>query len=90
MEYIFNDGGGLQCHVHLYINDIEADVEDFGRIIYADDQPDYGCASRSFDPRVGFIDMDVLKKYGITHNEYFEIVRILEYDYCFSSCAWCQ
>ena len=73
------------------INDIEADEEDFGASMDADElcAPEYGCGDRRFfsneEPQTG-----VLDKYHITYEEWETICNKLEYMLDWGRCALCQ
>jgi len=78
------------CYTPVFkINDIEADYTDFGEK-YDRDQgnaQDYGCGDMQFtriEPR-----SEVLKKYNISGQEYFEIVDKLEMGLSFGRCGEC-
>lgn len=71
------------------INGIPADSGDFGE--HYDNAPDeaepYGCGDMRFFPKPATD--EVLKKYGISANEYTEIAEKLESGLSFGGCGWC-
>jgi hypothetical protein len=85
----------LEIYSHLcstkvfVINGINADSEDFGD--HRDDSPDtaepYSCGNMCFSRNPS--SKKVLKKYGITQEEYDEIADKLAEGLSFGSCGWC-
>lgn len=72
------------------INGINAVDDDFGSSEDVDPQnaPDYGCGNRKFityEPRE-----EILSKYSITTDEYYEVCDRLEEGLSFGRCAWCS
>lgn len=77
------------CQLEKFeINDIAADYKDFGEKYDRSKStaPDYGCGDMHFESK--FPTEDVLKGYGITESEYWEICDELD---ClsFGRCSWC-
>jgi len=82
--------GYALCYVPLFeINGIRADPDDFGEKY--DRSPEeaepFGCGDMQFT-RIG-PDPEVLKKYGITEQEYSEVCDKLEEGLSFGNCGWC-
>lgn len=79
------------CELKIFtINGVEADYEDFGT--KEDRSPEtaweYGCANMKFIPNLPTD--EVLKKYGITADEYAEICDYLDRELSFGSCCLCS
>jgi hypothetical protein len=91
------------CSTSIFrINDIEADIEDFGERIdigvdsfYYDDDSDYGhyghyvcCKNMSFELKDPI--PKVLEKYKITKENFEEIAFILRENLSFGECSLCN
>ena len=89
MELELEFGHSL-CYTPTFkINRIDADSDDFGEKYDRDSEnaEDYGCGDMQFTrikPK-----SEVLEKYGITKDEYFEIAEKLESGLSFGCCGWC-
>ena len=73
------------------INDIEADIEDFGKC-YDDDRysaPDYGCSNMRFH-RYDEPSSEVLNKYNISCTEWDIICDQLDNKLYMGRCAYCS
>ena len=72
------------------INGINASEDDFGYTADLDceNAPEYGCGNKQF-VRNDSCDDEVLKKYGITEAEYYQICDILESELDVGPCGWC-
>ena len=73
------------------INDIEADVDDFGESKdwapeYA---PEYGCGHRTFRA-FEYASKEILDKYHINEHEWEQICNMLEVKLDMGRCAYCQ
>jgi len=78
------------CETRIFkINGIDATCRDFGERSDHDQEnaEEYGCGDMRFDP-IPATD-EVLKKYGITENEYSQIAQKLESGLSFGPCGWC-
>lgn len=81
---------GCLCAMRLFeVNGVRADSDDFGA--QSDESPEtaeeYACGDMQFR---GVPATDkVLNKYGITLEEYGEIVSKLEEGLSFGDCGWC-
>lgn len=73
------------------INGINAHYDDFGTKEDRDPKsaPDYCCADMRFIPYPS-INLEALKKYNITSEEYNEVCKILEDKLSFGACGWCE
>lgn len=72
------------------INGKEADYTDFGDKYDQDSAcaPNYGCGDMVFEPKEPT--KEILKKYGITEDEYYKIADKLERGLSFGRCALCS
>lgn len=79
----------LQCQDSTFrINDFNAKVEDFGNINTTTETPYYGCPGLCFTKKR--VRNSILKKYGISKEEYYYIANYLEKRYKYSCCSFCQ
>lgn len=71
------------------INEKRADYYDFGQKDDddPDNAPDYGCGFMRFEGKDA--EQEILDKYGITMDEYYQIVSELEEGLSFGYCALC-
>ena len=79
------------CLEVFRINDIEADIEDFGEC-YDDDKysaPDYGCGNMRFH-RYDEPSLEVLNKYNINTIEWETICDQLDNKLYWGRCALCE
>ena len=80
---------GLPCRTSVFIvNNVPADVEDFG-IEECESDGDYGCIYNVFKP-FRHPPKQVLKKYKITLEEFLEIGDELEKKLDINNCGWCK
>lgn len=84
----------LPCALKVFrINGIDADITDFGegKDVDPESAPDYGCGCHRF---IGSKDKDVMEKamtkYGITEEDYMEIISELEEVLHVGYCALCD
>ena len=90
MEYTIKVYHALCETQEFTINGIRADSSDFGEH-YDHDQEnaeDYCCGNMRFDPKPHT--EEILKKYGITPEEYTEIADKLSEELSFGCCGWCS
>lgn len=79
---------GLPCELEIFkINDIEADIEDFGETERSGNCMDYTC-SQTFNPK--FPTEEVLEKYGINLKDYSEICDRLKDELHVPRCGTCS
>jgi len=93
LKDLHQGGGDEHCTAKFYVyvdnnKGQQIDIEDFGYIIYGDDQPEYGCSSRSFCP--GSVTTPVLDKYAITVEEFSKVAEFLRQNYRFGNCGACS
>ena len=89
MKYIAESGISL-CHLIIFeINGIKADAEEFVNKYDAapEDGEEYGCGDMIAD--VIPASTDVLRKYDITEDEYYEIAKKVSTELSFGCCNWC-
>lgn len=82
--------GTTLCYTPTFIiNGIHAMTGDFGEQYDRDldNAEPYGCGDMQFT-RINPTE-EVLKKYRISEDEYFDIARQLEEGLSFGSCGWC-
>lgn len=80
---------GLPCETSTFVvNNVSADVKDFGVTDYESDG-DYGCIYHVFKP-FRHPPKQVLKKYKITLEEFLEIGDELEEKLDVHNCGWCK
>lgn len=91
---------GAYCgYVKFRINGIEADVDDFGDAYdhgcerCDDEEPEEGwhwggCYNMQFDAKPA--EEEVLRKYGITEEEYHEVCKKLREEYDIGKCGMCN
>lgn len=82
-----------QCYCYpnpFTINEIEADLEDFGhgRDMDRENAAPYSCGNRQFTVKLPT--QEILTKYNITVDEYKEIAEKLEEGLSFGRCGWCS
>lgn len=80
------------CGAEVFmINDIDADTDDFGEMVDSDAEnaPEYGCGNRKFVAKYKPTE-DILTKYHITSNEYFDICEKLESILYVGKCSLCD
>ena len=81
-------GSGLPCELEIFkINDIEADIEDFGETERSGSCMNSTC-SQTF--RFKLPTEEVLKKYSINLKEYSEICDRLEDELYVPGCGMCS
>lgn len=90
MELVIKPYRELPCRLDIFsINGKDADQEDFGEV-YDHDRENaepYGCGDMYFEPEPPT--KEVLDKYGITEEEYYNICNELEYKLGIGCCGWC-
>ena len=82
---------GCLCETSIFrINDIDASSDDFGNKYDHDSEnaPDYCCGNMLFETKKST--EEILNKYKITDEEYYEIGEKLEEKLSFGSCGWCE
>jgi hypothetical protein len=81
--------GALCQPADFEINDIKADLNDFGEKYDRDPEnaPDYGCGNMQFTGNNST--PEILTKYSITQSEYEEIVSQLSEKLSFGLCDMC-
>lgn len=80
---------GLPCRTSVFIvNNVPADVEDFG-VMDCESDGNYGCIYNVFKP-FRHPAKQVLKKYKITLEEFLEIGDNLEKKLDIHDCGWCK
>jgi hypothetical protein len=90
IEIVAKARHSLPCSLDVFtINGMRADVSDFGSTedIDSEHAEEYCCSNRVFvqkNPRV-----EVLNRYGITIDDYDEIVTTLRNVLHVGSCGWC-
>lgn len=90
MELVIKPCQSLPCHLEVFtINGKDADQYDFGDIFDHNEEirEPYGCGDMHFDSKPPT--KEVLDKYNITEEEYYNICNELEYELCVGSCGWC-
>lgn len=78
------------CETEIFtVNGINATYEDFGEKYDHDTEnaEDYGCGDMQFDMNPPT--EEVLEKYKITLNEYYQICEKLSEGLHFGECGWC-
>ena len=78
------------CKLEIFtINDIKADIADFGKIKDLDPKNthEYGCGKTQFIPRD--FTWDILNKYNITDKEYYKVCEVLKETISFDGCTEC-
>lgn len=84
-------GSGLCTYVKKFvINGINADSNDFGTCYDHDPEnaPDYGCGDMRFES--GKVSTEVLEKYKITIEEFYEVCDQLDKKMSWGHCAYCS
>jgi len=88
-EYWITPYGALCALATFLINDIPADVEDFGDKY--DTEPEnaepYGCGNMQFIAKAPT--PEILAKYRITVEQYLVICQKLDAALSFGTCGWC-
>ena len=91
VELIIKPFHALPCELEIFtINDKSADSSDFGDTFDHDivrAEP-YRCGDMYFEPKPPT--KEVLDKYNITEQEYYNICNELEDKLCVGSCGWCE
>lgn len=90
MAIVEIDVYGCLCSLRKFvINNIDANYDDFGdKYDHNEDEADeYGCGDMRFDSRPPT--KEILDKYKITEDEYYEICSELEEKLSFGYCGWC-
>lgn len=80
----------LPCRTEVFtINGKGAEQNDFGDTYdhHCEDAEPYACADMHFDPKPPT--EEVLNRYNITEEEYYNICNELECKLCVGSCGWC-
>lgn len=91
MEIIIKTYKALPCQTEVFkINGINASIEDFGD--NSDNDPEnaevYGCGYHKFTGNIE-VKSEILEKYKITKEEYFEVINKLENVLDVGPCYWC-
>ena len=80
---------GLPCETSTFVvNNVSADVKDFGVTDYESDGY-YGCISNTFEP-FRHPPKNVLNKYRISLEEFLVIGDILQEKLDIHNCGWCK
>lgn len=90
MELIIKPFSGLPCELETFtINGKDANSMDFGDVYNHDNEnaEPYGCGDMYFEPRSPTI--EVLDRYNIIEEEYYNICNELEDKLRVGSCGWC-
>ena len=92
MEVVIEPMEALPCSLEVFtINGKTANQDDFGDTYDHDtesiEEYEYACADMQFDPKPPT--KEVLDKYNITEEEYYNICNELECKLCVGSCGWC-
>ena len=90
MELIIKHFHSLPCRLEVFtINGNGADQDDFGDMYDhdAESAEPYACADMHFEPKPPT--KEVLDKYNITEEEYYNICNELECKLCVGGCGWC-
>ena len=90
MELVIKPFHSLPCRLEVFtINGIGADQDDFGEVCDHDMESaePYACADMQFDQKPPT--KEVLDKYNITEEEYYNICNELEGELYAGSCGWC-
>ena len=90
MELVIKPFHSLPCHLEVFtINGKDADQDDFGDIFDHNEEirEPYGCGDMHFDSKPPT--KEVLGKYNITEEEYYNICNELECKLRVGSCGWC-
>lgn len=81
---------GALCALEIFtINNIKAESNDFGEKYdhNPEDAEEYGCGNMRFDSYD--VNKEVLEKYKISKDEYYEICDKLTEELSFGNCGWC-
>lgn len=90
MELIIEPFNALPCNLQVFIiNGKEANQNDFGEAYDHDEEnaESYGCGNTYFEPKSPT--KEVLDKYNITEEEYYNICNELEDKLHVGGCGWC-
>ena len=90
MELIIEPYNALPCELDIFtINGKSADSSDFGEVYDHDEESaeTYGCGDMWFEPKPPT--KEVLDKYNITDQEYYNICNELEDKLRVGRCVWC-
>ena len=90
MKLVIKPFHSLPCHLEVFtINGKDADKDDFGDIFDHNEEirEPYGCGDMQFDAKPPT--KEVLDKYNITEEEYYNICSELRCELCVGSCGWC-
>ena len=90
MELVIEPFNALPCALKIFtINGKEADSDDFGSTFdhINGEKEVYGCCNMYFEPIPPA--KEVLHKYNITEEEYYEICDELENKLHVGHCEWC-
>lgn len=90
MELIIKPFNALPCNLKVFIvNGNEAELKDFGEVYDHDEESaePYGCGDMYFEPKSPT--KEVLDKYNITEEEYYNICNELEDKLHVGGCGWC-
>lgn len=90
MELVIKPFHSLPCHLEVFtIKGKDADQDDFGEVFDHNEEirEPYGCGDMYFDSKPPT--KEVLDKYRITEEEYYNICNELECKLCVGSCGWC-
>ena len=71
----------------FFINGIKASLEDFGEVD-VEGLGNYQCMLAGFKAKMP--SSEILKKYGITVDEYAELVDKLNDAFLYGICSWCR
>ena len=90
MELVIKPFHSLPCCLEVFaINGKSADKDDFGDTFdhHCESADEYECGDMHFDRKPPT--KEVLDKYNITEEEYYNICNELECKLCVGSCVWC-
>lgn len=90
MEVVIKPIHSLPCRLEVFtINGKDANQDDFGDMSdhHAESAEPYACADMHFDRKPST--KEVLDKYNITEEEYYNICNELEDKLCIGGCGWC-
>ena len=90
MKLVVKSFKSLPCRLEAFIiNGKDADQDDFGGTYdhNAESAEPYACADMQFDSKPPT--KEVLDKYNITEEEYYNICNELECELCVGGCGWC-
>ena len=90
MELVIKPFDALPCRLEIFtINGKTASQDDFGDMYDhdAESADEYACADMQFDSKPPT--KEVLDRYNITEEEYYNICNELEGELYVGSCGWC-